>query len=94
MADQREDPGSLLNFWRELIALRRGLGPGFRMLDGQPGVILYARGDKLVAVNAGDEPAVVPAGEVVLATSAAAAQGRKLAPGDGVLLARASVTVR
>ncbi len=37
VADQREDPGSLLSFWRELIALRKGLGPGFRMLDGEPG---------------------------------------------------------
>jgi alpha-glucosidase len=86
VADQRKDPGSLMNFWRELIALRRDLGPGFRMLEGQPGVILYARGDVLVAINAGTEPAVVPAGEVLLATSAAAARGRKLAPGDGALL--------
>ncbi len=88
VADQREDPGSLLNFWRTLIAVRRELGPGFRMLDGQAGVILFARGDVLVAINAGSEPAVVPVGDVVVATSAAAAEGRKLAPGDGVVLAR------
>lgn len=87
VADQRQDPGSLLNFWRELIALRRELGPGFQMLEAQEGVVLYARGEKLVAINAGSESAVVPAGEVLLATSAAAAQGRKLGPGDGILLA-------
>ena len=87
VADQREDPESLLNFWRKLIAVRRELGPEFRLLEAQEGVILYTRGDKLVAINAGSEPAVVPAGEVVLATSAAAAAGRKLAPGDGILLA-------
>jgi glycosidase len=88
VADQREDPGSLLNFWRELIALRRGLSPGFRMLESEPAVIAYERGDKIVAINAGDTPAVVPAGEVVLATSTAVSQARKLAPGNGVLLAR------
>ena len=88
VADQRRDPGSLLNFWRELIAVRRNLGTGFRMRDGEPGVIAYERGDKVVAVNAGDEPAGVPPGELVLATSADVSQGRNLAPGDGVLLAR------
>ena len=64
------------------------------MLEGEPGVIAYERGDKLVAINAGDAPAAVPAGEVVLATSAGAAQGRKLAPGDGVLVASSACIVQ
>ena len=88
VADQRDDPNSLLSFWRHLIALRRDLAPGFRMVESEPGVIAYERGDKVVAVNAGEEPAVVPAGAMVLATSAEATHARKLAPGDGVLLAR------
>jgi len=83
VADQREDPGSLLSFWRELIALRKGLGPGFRMLDGDPGVIAYERGNVRVAINAGDAPVAVPDGEVVLATAPAAAA---LAPGDAALV--------
>jgi alpha-glucosidase len=88
VADQRNDPGSLLSFWRELIALRRELAPGMRMIESDPGVIAYERGDKVVAINAGDEAAVVPEGEVLLATSDAAAQGGRVAPGGGVLLAR------
>jgi alpha-glucosidase len=88
VADQRDDPGSLLSFWRELIALRRELAPGFRMVDSEPGVIAYERGDQLVAINAGREPAVVPAGEVVLATSAVPDQARALGPGEGVLVSR------
>jgi alpha-glucosidase len=88
VADQRDDPGSLLSFWRELIALRRDLAPGFRMLESDPGVISYERGDNVAAVNAGDAPAVVPPGDVVLATSADVSQTRILRPGDGVLLSR------
>src|SRR5688572_4917019 len=83
VADQRDDPGSLLSFWRELIALRKGLGPGFRMLDGEPGVIAYERGDAVVTINAGDEPVAFPAGDRLIATSPGAAV---LAPGDGALV--------
>ena len=89
VADQRDDPDSLLHFWRKLICLRRDLGPGFRIVESEAGIIAYERGDKLVAINAGDQPAVVPPGEPVLATSAAAAQDGRLAPGDGVLMSRA-----
>jgi hypothetical protein len=57
------------------------------MIESEPGVIAYERGDRVVAINAGDEPADVPPGEVALATSADVSHARKLAPGDGVLLA-------
>jgi glycosidase len=86
VSDQRADPGSLLHFWRELIEVRRDLGPGFRLVESEPGLVAYERGSMLVVINAGDEPRVVPPGEAVLATSDAASQSRKLAPGDGVLL--------
>jgi alpha-glucosidase len=88
VADQRADPGSLLHFWRELIEVRRDLGPGFRLVESEPGLVAYERGSMLVAINAGDEPRVVPPGEAVLATSDAVSQNRSLDPGDGVLLAR------
>jgi len=68
VADERADPGSLLNLYRRLIELRRGLGGGFRLLDAEPGVVAYERGDHVVAVNTTAEPRPAPEGETVLAT--------------------------
>ena len=55
--DQRVDPRSLLSHYRELIALRRELGPGLRIVDDAPGVVAYARGDHLIRINTTAEPA-------------------------------------
>ncbi|HXL43578.1 MAG TPA: alpha-amylase family glycosyl hydrolase [Gaiellaceae bacterium] len=65
---QRNDPGSLLTLYRRLIELRRGLGEGFRLLDAEPGVVAYERGDHVVTVNTTSEPRSRPRGELVLAT--------------------------
>jgi len=70
VSDQLADPGSLLNLYRRLIELRRGLGPGFRLLDAEPGVVAYERDGHVVAVNTTAEPRSAPAGEPVLATHA------------------------
>jgi alpha-glucosidase len=70
VSDQLADPGSLLNLYRRLIELRRGLGPGFRLLDAEPGVVAYERDGHIVAVNTTAEPRSAPAGEPVLATHA------------------------
>jgi alpha-glucosidase len=48
---QREDPDSLLEYYRELIGLRRELGPGFRLLDSEPGVLAYERGAATVSIR-------------------------------------------
>ena len=55
-------PGSLLSFWRELIALRRDLTPGFRMIESDPGVISYERGDKRGRGQRGRRAGGCPAG--------------------------------
>jgi alpha-glucosidase len=89
VADQRADPNSLLHFWRELIKLRRELGSGFRIVDLDPSLVAYERGDMLVVINAGEDVQVVPPGEAVFATSDAVSQSRKLAPGDGALISPA-----
>ena len=68
VADERGDPGSLLELYRRLLALRRTLGRGFRLLDAEPGVVAFERGDHTVAVNTTAEPRTAPAGEPVLAT--------------------------
>ena len=65
---QRDDPSSLLALYRRLIELRRGLGEGFRLLDAEPGVVAYERGDHVIAVNTTAEQRQAPAGEPVLTT--------------------------
>ena len=87
VADQRNDPNSLLNFWRTLITLRRQLAPGFRdarqrTTASSPTSVASTWSPSTRAMRRG----VVPAGEVVLATSAAVSQTRRLPPGTGVLV--------
>jgi alpha-glucosidase len=60
VADQRDDPASMLTLVRELIALRRELGDGFELLDAADGVVAFRRGDHTVAINTTAEP--LPAG--------------------------------
>ena len=49
--DQRDDPGSMLTLVRDLIALRRQLSPAFELLDAEPGLLAFRRGEHLVAIN-------------------------------------------
>jgi glycosidase len=65
---QRGDPGSLLELYRRLLALRKTLGGGFRLLDAEPGVVAFERGRHTIAVNTTAEARSAPAGEVVLST--------------------------
>src|SRR4051794_22713090 len=51
VADQRTEPGSLLNLYRDLIALRRSLGTAFELIDADEGVLAYRRGDHAVMLN-------------------------------------------
>jgi alpha-glucosidase len=87
VADQRSDPGSLLSLYRELIALREELPREFEVADGEPGVVSYRRGDRLVVLNLSRERRAVPGGEVLLATSADAVAGDgSLAPHAGMVI--------
>jgi len=56
VAEQRDDPASMLSLVRELIALRRELGDGFELLEAADGVVAYSRGDHTVAINSTSEP--------------------------------------
>ena len=47
---QRADPDSLLHHYRGLIARRKDLGP-FRLLDSEPDVLAYERGDEVIAIE-------------------------------------------
>jgi alpha-glucosidase len=67
VADQDGDPDSVLALYRALIDVRARLGRGLRFLDAAPGVLAYARGDHVVALNLSDRPAPAPpAGRLVL----------------------------
>jgi alpha-glucosidase len=69
VAGQRDDPGSVLSLYRDLIALRRELGTGIELLDAADGVLAYRRGDHVVAINLTPEDREPPQhGEVLLAT--------------------------
>jgi alpha-glucosidase len=48
---QRGDPDSLLEHYRRLIAKRRELPPGFRLLDPEPDVLAYARNGHAIAIE-------------------------------------------
>jgi alpha-glucosidase len=85
VAAQREDRASLLWLYRDLIALRRGLGEGFELVEASEGVLAYRRGEHLVAINLTADEREAPAhGEVLLATHGS---GSRLAP-HAALVAR------
>jgi alpha-glucosidase len=95
VADQAEDPGSVLRFCRDLIALRRrepSLRTGSYATYAAPaGVWAWRRGDDVaVAVNLSDQAVDLPLeGEVLLATDRAgegAAFGGRLGPWAGVVV--------
>jgi alpha-glucosidase len=86
VADQRDDPDSMLALVRRLIELRRTLGPGLRLLEGAEGVLALERGHHVVAINTTAEPRPAPvASEVVLETAPGALRDGRLAPHAGVV---------
>jgi alpha-glucosidase len=95
VADQREDPGSVLHLVRDLIALRRGRedlrGGTYASLPAPAGAWAYCRGDgTVVAVNlSGERVAIDAEGTVLIATDRTQEGepfGGELAPWSGVVL--------
>jgi alpha-glucosidase len=83
---QRDDPGSTLSLVRDLIALRRTLGPGLELIDAAPGVLAYRRGEHTIAINTTGEDRPAPAsGEPALETRAGALRGGTLARNSGAI---------
>jgi glycosidase len=86
VADQRDDPGSFLSLVRRLIALRRGLGEGFELLEAEEGVLAYRRGGHWVAANTTSGARPVPqAGRPVLESEPGALRDGLLAPNAAVI---------
>ena len=88
VADQDRDPGSMLALYRDLIALRRELTRRAAAASTpRHELVAFARGDHLIAVNAGERPA--PAAR--RRGRAARAMGRPaahIAPGEGLIARR------
>jgi alpha-glucosidase len=71
VARQRVDPGSLLVLYRRLIQVRKLFGPRLDLVAVEGEVLEYRRGDYVVRLNFGAEPAALPSlGKVVLRTDA------------------------
>jgi len=91
VADQRDDPDSVLALCRRLVDVRRaelsGSLAGYQSLPSAPGVWAYATGSLLVAANFGTTPAPLPAqaGEIVVRTGRGASG---LGPLEGVVARR------
>ncbi len=84
VSDQERDPRSMLWLYRDLIALRRELGPELRFLGTAESVLAYQRGELLVALNFGDAPAPAPPrGEILLASGPGNPDPSALAPHTG-----------
>jgi alpha-glucosidase len=98
VADQVQDPSSMLSLCRRLLALRhQHLGPGIATYEELPSsdrLWVYRTGDLVVAGNFSDETAAaaVPNGDVLLSTlgsqdaRAAAGPNHQLQPWEGVIL--------
>jgi alpha-glucosidase len=91
VAEQREDPGSVLSFTRRLIALRRSreeLAHGsYEQLEGPAGVWAWTRGDRtVVAVNLSGREVQLPLDGRVLLSTGESADPTALAPWSGVVL--------
>jgi glycosidase len=92
VAEQEDDPSSVLNFCRDAIVLRRSrddlVSGAYIPLAGEPGVWVWQRGDSTaVALNLTDSPVGLSlAGQVLLST-----RGRddpsRLEPWEGVVVA-------
>ena len=86
VAEQRDDPESMLSLVRELIALRRELGEGYELLDSAEGIVAFRRGRHTVAINTTAEPLPAPVGgEPRIQTAAGALQDGVLAPHAGAI---------
>jgi glycosidase len=83
---QSDDPRSTLSMVRDLLTLRRVLGDGIELIDAEPGVLAYARGDHAVAINTTAEERPAPlSGDLVLETRPGALRGGALAAHSGAV---------
>jgi alpha-glucosidase len=82
---QAGSPGSMLDWYRALIGVRRQLRGELQLLDADPDVVAFRRGDHVVSLNLGDGERRSPVhGQVVLATPETTPVA--LPPGGGIVV--------
>ena len=82
--DQTGDPGSMLELYRALIALRGELDGDLSLVDAGDDVVAFRRGRHAVAVNTSSSPARMPVeGAVLVSTHPGAGDPETLAPHEG-----------
>lgn len=87
VAGQAGEPGSMLELHRKLMAVRGRLHGEIEMLDAAPGVLAFARGEHVVALNLGDGEGPLPAaGETLISTVGEPADAARLAPAEARVL--------
>jgi alpha-glucosidase len=91
VAKQREEPGSVLRFCRELLALRQGrediVSGAYASLETPAGVWAWRRGEgSVVAVNLSDDAVRAGLGGRVLLSTAGRDDPGTLGPWEGVVL--------
>jgi alpha-glucosidase len=91
VAGQREEPGSVLRFCRELLALRRGrddlVSGAYASLETPAGVWAWRRGEgTVVAVNLSDDAVRAGLGGRVVLSTAGREDPGTLGPWEGVVL--------
>ena len=91
VAEQRQDPGSVLTFCRELIALRRArpelAAGGYEPVETRQGVWVWRRGDSIaVAANLSPDRVEVDVGGRVLLSTSGSDDPAVLDPWGAVLL--------
>ncbi len=91
VAQQRGDPGSVLSFCRDVLALRRAredlVSGSYSPLPGPPGVWAWQRGQgTLVALNLSDEPARLDVDGKMLLSTKGSDDATAVEPWEGVVL--------
>jgi alpha-glucosidase len=92
VAEQRADPGSVLSFCRDLIALRGSrddlVAGGYTPIAGGTGIWAWQRGGgTAVGLNLADSPANLSLGGEVLLSTKGRDDSSRLEPWEGVVVA-------
>lgn len=96
---QAADPGSMLNLYRRLLALRKAsaalVSGGMRLLEGPPSCVVYERGGEfLVAINCSREEVRVEVGVGTVSISSDPGREESALTGELILASLEAVVVR
>jgi alpha-glucosidase len=83
VAGQHDDDWSLLNLYRRLFVIRREMEGPLEILDSEPDVLAFRRGDHVVALNFGDGARRGPAVAEVLCASHDGTGPESMLPASG-----------